>query len=367
MNTNAESEQVVRLAAVGDLLLVPAPEGRPYPREPGLISVEIRELFAGCDVVFGNLECALPGDGRSVPAEPRVIATPELVRAVRAAGFSIVTLANNHAFDCYEPGFESLRSLLDELGLVHFGAGLNLDEAAAPAILEVGGLRLAFAAAVDQRSGMSQFAGPTQYGVPLLEVDRLTEQVRHLRSQVDHVIVSVHWGEERFLLPSPAQIGQAHALVDAGASIVLGHHPHVVQGMEIHRGAPIIYSLGNFFADEVPFADGGAVRWNRTGRTGCILTADLHPDGVSNVCQVPTYDPGRLVELDHGRFGRRRIDKTNRAIARGVTVKRYRREHLWVKTIKPALGYLRWSKLKKLRWRQIRNAFRGLLQSRRVE
>jgi poly-gamma-glutamate capsule biosynthesis protein CapA/YwtB (metallophosphatase superfamily) len=344
LSATGTSDAVVRLAAVGDLLLAPDPAGTPYPRDPALIAPEVRAVLRGCDVVFGNLECTLPGDGRSVAAEPRVIATPELVRAVRAAGFNIVTLANNHTFDCFQPGYENLRGLLKELALPHFGAGMNLDEATAAAIFEAHGLRLAFLGAVDHRSGPYQFAAANQWGVAPLHLDRLTRQIRELRPHVDHVLVSLHWGEERFLIPSPAQVDQAHALVDAGASMVLGHHPHVLQGLEIRRGAPIAYSLGNFIADEVYFTDGDAVRWNRTGRTGCILLAELGPGpAVANVRQVPTYDPGRKVELDHGSFGPRRIAKASRAIARGVTPRRYRREHLWVKTIKPIVQFLRWS------------------------
>ena len=188
------------------------------------------------------------------------------------------------------------------LELRHFGAGMNLDEAAAPAIVEAGGLRLAFLAAVDQRSGPYRFAAEDQWGVAPLDVDRLARQIRDLREQVHHVVVSVHWGEERFLIPSPVQIEQAHAIVDAGASIVLGHHPHVLQGLEFYRGAPIIYSLGNFIADDVYFSDGDAIRWNRTERTGCILLAELSESAVVNVRQVPTFDTGRLVELDRRRL-----------------------------------------------------------------
>ena len=106
-------------------------------------------------------------------------------------------------------------------------------------------------------------------------MDRLVRQIQELRQHVDHVIVSLHWGEERFLIPSPVQVEQAHALADAGASMVLGHHPHVLQGLEVYRGVPIIYSLGNFVADEVHFTNGDAVRWDRVGQTGCILRADF--------------------------------------------------------------------------------------------
>ena len=367
MSTSTISAPRIRFAAVGDLLLASPPAGHPYPRSLELISPPVRTLLEENDVVFGNLECTLPGDGRRIPLEPRVVATEELVRAVKRAGLSIVTLANNHTFDCLEPGFENLRNLLGEIGLPHFGAGRNLDEAAATSILEVHGLRMAFVGAADERSGAGQFASADQAGVAPLDIDRLTEQIRDLRRRVDHVIVSLHWGEERFLIPSPIQVDQAHTLAAAGASMVIGHHPHVLQGMETCHEVPIIYSLGNFIADVVHFTDGHVIRWNRTERTGCILTAELSKEGVHNIRQIPTHDPGRTVELDDSPFGPRRIETTRKVIARGVTLARYRREHLWVKTIKPALNRLHWQRIKELRFRHFRKAIGQVLRSRTAE
>ncbi|MDD4270415.1 MAG: CapA family protein [Pirellulales bacterium] len=348
----------LRLAAVGDLLLAPPLDGTPYPRNRRLVDDSIRQVFSECDLVLGNLECTLPGDGACVPTEPRVVATPDLVRAVAEAGFGVVTLANNHAFDCCEPGFQNLKGLLGKLRLPHFGAGMNLEEAAAPLFLDVRGLRIALLGAVDARSGPSHFATPSGFGVAPLNIERLERQVGQLRSQVSHVIVSLHWGDERFSIPSPAQIEQAHRLVASGASIVLGHHPHVLQGAERVDGKPIAYSLGNFFADEVHLSDGDAVRWDRTGRTGAILVAKLSKNGVAEVRHLPTYDSGRLVELDRSGFGGRRIERTARAIAQGVSPSRYRREHLWVNGVKPALRRLRWSELARLRPRDFAKAVR---------
>lgn len=352
--------RTVRLAAVGDLLLTPPPRGTPYRRLPKLIASDVRAVFAECDVALANFEFTLPGEGRQVATEPRVIGTPDLVRWVAAAGFNVVSLANNHAFDCMEGGFLKLRGLLEELGLRHFGAGMDLDEAAAPAIVERHGIRIGFLGAADERSGVSQFAGPNRWGVAPLDVERLIRQIQALRGEVDHAVVSVHWGEERFSIPSPGQIEIARALVDGGASMVLGHHPHMLQGLEVYRGAPIAYSLGNFFADEVYFSDGDAVRWGRAGRTGCILTAELSNTAVTEIRQVPTYDSGKLVEIDRGRFGARRIAATGRAIVGGVTATRYRRERLWVKTIMPIFSKFQWSNLKRFSSDKVRKALHRL-------
>jgi len=357
----------IRLAAVGDILLADGRLAAGPDRASRIIGPELRRRLDECDVVFGNLECTLPGSGETVPTEPRVVATPRLVRSVLENTFDVVSLANNHTFDCLEGGHHEVRDLLEEIGIPCFGAGDDLDGAAAPAILNVKGIRIALLGAVDERSGAGQFAGPRQWGVAPLDVGRMTGAVRRLHRDVDHVVVSLHWGEERFLFPSPMQIEQAHALAEAGTSLILGHHPHVIQGLETYRGVPIIYSLGNFVACDVPFSDGDVMAWNRTERTGCVLTVELGPDGAAVVGQTPTFDSGRTVELDESGFGDRRIARANHALARGVTLGRYRREYFLAKTVKPALDHLRWSRLKRLRLRNVRNALAGLFRGRKAD
>ena len=365
--TTGVENKSVRLAAVGDLLLAAGPAGRDPPREAAAIFAEVRPLFQEADLIVGNLECTLPGSGATVPTEPRVVATEDLVRAVAAAGVTTVSLANNHMFDCLAEGFHRLRRLLDELGITYFGAGDNLAEAAAPAIVQVRGMRVGFLGAADPRTGPSGFAEPGVPGAAPLKMTNLIDAIRRLRAEVDHVIVSLHWGEERLSIPSPAQVAQAHALAEAGASLVLGHHPHVLQGLEVYRGVPIIYSLGNFVACDVPYTDGDRLIWNRTERTGCVLRVDLGPDGAQGIRQIATYDDGVRVGPDTSGFGDRRIARVNRALARGVTPARYRREYFWVKVLRPALAHLKGSNLKRLRPRKVWKFLAGLGHARKAE
>jgi len=355
----------LRLAAVGDFLLTDGQGGAALAPER---LAGIRPFLEACDLVLGNLECTLPGDEGAVPTEPRVIATPQSIRAALGRTFRVVTLANNHAFDCFASGFRRVKAVLADLGVAHFGAGETLAEAEAPAVLAVGGARVALLGAVDERSGPTPVASADGPGVAPLDVARLADRIAAARADADHVVVSVHWGEERFLIPSPAQVDAARRLVEAGASLVIGHHPHVVQGLETWQGRPIAYSLGNFIANEVPFANGDRVTWTRTGRTGAILTADLSAGGgVAGAALTPTYDSGSRIETDRSGFGDRRIARANRALARGITLGRYRREYFLVKTVRPALDYLRWLRLRRLRLRHIRKALAGLFHAGKAE
>lgn len=335
----ATPSPLIRVAAVGDLLLTTRP-GSPAPgRGLEALSGSIRELFASCDLVLANLECTLPG-GRLVPTEPRVFTSDKQLHSLAESGIRCVSLANNHGFDAGDEGFASLTARLDDLGISWFGAGGNLADARRPLLLEIRGIRLGLLGAVDASTGMRQFAGDGSSGVPRLEPERLRREIEQLRKEVDHVILSPHWGEERFRFPSPQQVEQARSFIDAGASMVMGHHPHVIQGMETYRGRPIQYSLGNFLINHVYWDSGDYLTWNRFERTGCILVADLTKDAITNIRQVPVYDDGASIDIDTSGKGEGFLKKANRMLAKSISVSKYQRERLRVSFLLPALAKL---------------------------
>lgn len=354
----------IRLAAVGDLLLTTRPGSALPGRGMEALSEEIRQLFADCDLVLANLECTLPGSD-PVASEPRVFAGEAQLRGLPAAGITAVTLGNNHAFDGGDDGFSRLTGALDTLGIAWCGAGINRDEAQRPLILNIKGIRIAILPAVAGSSGMYRFATETSSGVAPLDTDALCRRVAALRREVDHVILTPHWGEERFRFPSPTQVEQARAFIEAGASLVLSHHPHVVQGLEFHRQAPIAYSLGNFLANEVYWDNGDTLTWNRFERTGCILLVELDATGVRNVQQIPVFDDGTTIAIDTNGRGERYLERANRYLREGITPLRYRREAFRVRTLLPILGQLRWEKLRRLRPGHLGKAIRLFLQGLR--
>jgi poly-gamma-glutamate capsule biosynthesis protein CapA/YwtB (metallophosphatase superfamily) len=337
--TNSSSS--VRFAAIGDLLLT-TPRGAVAPgRGLEALSDELRQLFASCDIVLANLECTLPGK-EMVPTEPRVFTSEAQVLGLAEAGINTVSLANNHAFDGGNEGFKKLTDLLDRQKIAWFGAGLTLSDAGRPLILDIKGIRLAIIGAVDASSGMNQFSGPSQSGVPQLDEKSLCQQIKLLSGNIDQIILSPHWGHERFRFPSPEQIRSGHAFIDAGAAMVLGHHPHVVQGMEFYKECPIIYSLGNFIANHVYWDSGDFLTWNRFERTGCIILAELEKCRIKSVKRIPVFDDGRSISIDASGRGERYLRNANQMLAKGVTRNRYRRENFRVSLILPILSRLRW-------------------------
>jgi gamma-polyglutamate biosynthesis protein CapA len=192
------------------------------------------------------------------------------------AGFDALSLANNHSGDYGLEALVDTFDLLEQAGIAVVGAGRTITEAQQMRVLDVNGLRVGILAA-NQIPPTSFSAADDRPGHLFPDVDTLAELVAEGRHHADVVLVSCHWGIEYASYPSAAQHRLGRALAEAGAALVIGHHPHVIQGLEIGAHSLIAYSLGNFVFDMgVPgTADGLALR--------CLLdvsgvkTAELLP------------------------------------------------------------------------------------------
>jgi hypothetical protein len=241
----------LRIVAVGDLSFngayarVLQRQGTDFPFR------HVAQPWRGADLLLGNLESPLTTAPKVVPAKLTLRAAPQAAEALRDAGFDAVALANNHAMDYGARGLEQTRANLAAAGIPAVGAAENADRAAAPLILHRQGQSIGLLAFchVEQRSAL--YAGPDSPGVAAFEIEDAVRRVRELRAQVDWVIVQLHWGQELAALPLPQQRVWARALVESGADLILGHHPHILQPLELIGGVPVFYSLGNFLFSEM--------------------------------------------------------------------------------------------------------------------
>lgn len=336
------------IIAIGDILFTYNSEEANYTRELSCLSQEIKKLFNRYNLVIGNLECTLPSN-KMISTEPRVYCSIDQIKSLKNAGIKIVNLANNHTFDSYSNGFQKMKSILDFEKISWFGAGRDWREATQARHVEVDGIKIAFLGFCDPSTGQSIFASEDSPGVAPFDIKTAVEIVRETKATSHHVIVSIHWGEERFRFPSPKQVDEARALIEAGASAVLGHHPHVIQGMEIYKGRPIAYSLGNFLANKVYFSNGDYISWSKFERTGMILVIELNKQTVTGVEQIPTLDTGENIIIDHSPWGEKCIRRANAFLKKGVTQDAYRREAFRVKVVQPVLQNLRLRRLKRVR------------------
>ncbi|MEW6411337.1 MAG: CapA family protein [Candidatus Zixiibacteriota bacterium] len=262
----------LKLLSVGDILLQTRNDRHPFER--------VAPLLADKDVLLGNLEVALTGSALAAEKSVPLVGHPEHVKYLREAGFDILSVANNHILDAGVEGFNDTLATLADNGIRIIG-GANRKFPQSDCTLDSNGIRLGFLA--------YYIHGRTVESSGIV-INRLEERaavadIRRLKQQCHHVVLSLHWGTEKSFYPSPSQIDLAHRLVDSGASIILGHHPHVIQGIEEYKGALIAYSLGNFQfllnpADLPPHKD------RRTNRS-IILQISLSENTVDSYETIP--------------------------------------------------------------------------------
>lgn len=230
------------LLAGGDVLLdLTEPEGvDPFTKvEPSLSSA---------DVAIVNLEMAITERGEPYDKEFVFRAPGSAALTLAGAGIDVVSLANNHILDFGSVGLEDTISVLDEVGILRPGAGANNAEAYAPRVLVLDNeIRVAFVSASAIIPGGFS-AGAERPGIADAKwaIPRVLAAVRAAASGNDVVVVSIHWGVERATCPSQDQRDLAQQLIEAGANLILGHHPHVLQPIETFDRTVIAYSLGNF-------------------------------------------------------------------------------------------------------------------------
>jgi poly-gamma-glutamate capsule biosynthesis protein CapA/YwtB (metallophosphatase superfamily) len=238
-----------------------------------------KTLFADADIVFGDLEAPLSLRGHPREKVITFRANPEIGRDLATLGFKVLSLANNHSLDY---GNEALMDTIETLranGVSTVGAGINLDAAMEPFIADLRGHRLGFmafscllpvgAAAARDRPGIAPIHVHTSYeidsyslmeqpGIPAVvrtwadpnDLQQAVSSIKELRSRVDFLAASIHWGQGSAEEISEYQRPLAHALIDAGTDIVFGQHVHTVQGVEAYKGKAIMYSPSGFISQQ---------------------------------------------------------------------------------------------------------------------
>lgn len=293
----------MNLACAGDVM-INRPDAHSMLRH-------VAGILKGADVAYCNLEGPMCDTGEKHPGKAGISlhlrSTPQAADALVEAGVDVVSLANNHALDYGAAGLDQTVKLLDGAGIAHAGAGRDLAAARQPALLEMNGLRIALLsytsvcvppfAATATTPGVAMIRIKTTYaanlrlfqqpGSPMLtrtagepeDVAMLLDDVKAAKASADVVIVAWHWGiSERWGKLADYQRELGHAVIDAGANAIIGHHAHMLLGVEFYRGCPIFYSLGNFAFDlDHPYFR----------RESAIVLCDVSRGGVANVGVIP--------------------------------------------------------------------------------
>ncbi len=302
---NATQEEPIRMVFGGDIVLgnsflvdnIPASWDRSY-------FSGVRRLFKHADLVFGNLEGALTdrNDTLKNAASGRQFAfkfPPRYAGLLRNEGFSIVNVANNHAFDFREEGFRDTLRNLEQAGVLFTGPRDRIET------LTVRGLKIS----------MVGFTYSSRFN-SVFELEHDAALVRQAKADGAYVIVTFHAGaegpdaiwhtdeDEMFLGEDRGNtVGFAHAMIDAGADLAVGHGPHVLREAECYRGHPIVYSLGNFVG-------AGGLSSKKVAAVSALLEVSVNPDGtLRGIDLAPIrFDERRLPQLDARAFGTRLVN-----------------------------------------------------------
>jgi len=237
------------------------------------------------DMRIVNLECPLVDEGSPVSKSGAVLkGISDHISGLSRIPFEVATLANNHVFDYGIEAFDKTRQLLHQNNIKTVGAGMSLKEAAAPLMVSTNGLTIAI---INFSEGEDLTAAGENPGVFGWEVDAVVSQVQDLKRRVNATIVICHGGVEYIPYPPPYLAAAFQRIADAGADLIIGHHPHVPQGVQIRNKVPICYSLGNFV-----FFQPTDLQFRKIGY---FVKAGIAENGVSHIRIVPyEFLPTRL-------------------------------------------------------------------------
>ena len=273
----------VLMTAVGDILV--------DRKEPDTLFAHTAKYFRESDIAFGQMETCYSDKGSKGSSGPRGANNkdPHNLPAIPNAGFNVVSVASNHILDWGRDALLDCIERFRKAKVVPFGAGANSAEARTPAIIERGGMKIGFLGycsvapksyySAAEKCGVAPMQAITHYepieddqpGNPARimtypfqpDLDALLEDVKKLRPQVDILIVSIHWGIHHIKgAIADYQPVVAHAAIDAGCDLILGHHPHILHGVEIYKGKVVLYSMGNFAFDLTHVDRGMDAVWN---------------------------------------------------------------------------------------------------------
>ncbi len=261
----------------------------------------VREYLRNADLMLANLENPVLADAAFHPGGTTFHGDLRLLPILTDAGIDGAALANNHILDAGEAGLAETMRHLDDAGIDHAGAGMDLASAREPMVFDLGGTKVGVLNYQNVPSYEWAWATEGTAGTaPLLE-NMLREDVERLEQRVDTVIVMPHWGDEYTATPEPGQVELARSAVDAGANLVVGGHAHWAKGIEVYEEAPVFYGVGNFLFDQA---------WFEETSTGAFAEITLYEGRVVQAKPVPfiilDYSQPNFLLPDGG--GRRVLD-----------------------------------------------------------
>ncbi len=255
----ATEQKPISLSFVGDVSLADnwyiAPQYDKRGGINGILSDDILKIMKDSDFMVANSEFTVSNRGSALKGKTYTFrAKPERLKIYEEMGVDLVSLANNHVYDYGETAFLDMLEAFEKYEIPHVGAGRNLEEAEKAYIIKIGSFNFAFVAATRAEKNIFT-AGATKDSPGVFRCYDPSEMIRVIKElrkdeSIDYIIPMIHFGRENSHDLEKEQVSSAHAYIDAGADMIIGHHAHTLQGVEIYKDKPIIYNLGNFLFNE---------------------------------------------------------------------------------------------------------------------
>lgn len=244
----------------------------------GILSENLLEKMRGVHIMMLNNEFAYSTRGSKIPDKTYTFrAHPDRVNILHDMGVDIVSLANNHSLDYGQDALLDTFDVLDQAGIPYVGAGKDINRAKAAIYLEAEDYTIGFLSASRVIYAMDWYATEDRPGMlGTYDPEILLKEIEEAREKCDYLVVFVHWGIEGDNYPQEYQKNLGRAYIDSGADIVIGAHPHVVQGFEYYKGKPIVYSLGNFW-------------FSSYNRESALLQVTINPDHTVETKILPVF------------------------------------------------------------------------------
>ena len=239
--------------------------------------LEVGDVLRSADLTFGNLEGPISDRGHNQGSIYSFRADPRVIEGLVFAGMDVLSLANNHIWDWGRDALLDTISILEGVNVVPVGVGANYEQANEPALFNVGDAKIAVLAYTNLLPESLEADTETP-GLSDFDLGKVEMIVNDLSEEGYLVVVSIHWGDEYEMLSNDSQKNIGRSLIDAGADLIVGHHPHVVQELEQYGNGWIAYSLGNFIFDQTFSAE--------TMR-GAALRVELDGEKINNVSLLP--------------------------------------------------------------------------------
>jgi len=322
-----EPRSTIRISAVGDIALNGRYNQIVNAGNLRALATSVAPLLAGSDIAVGNLEGPLTTRPSVGPAWCFTLrGHPAYAPILRDAGLNVLSLANNHMMDHGWEGLEDTCTHLRAAGIRYFGAGRSLREAREPLRITVRGLRIAFLAYCNVSVLSPIYADVDRPGVAPARRSYILADIAAAQRENNVVIVCMHWGQEHVRYPAPKHRRLAFEMIAAGANLIIGHHPHVLQGVERVAKGAVSYSLGNFVFSEEDWQGTNRkgehfsmpYRLSESARRAAVWRVVMDGQGpVLDEHLVPTYlGPDLLPALDRRPECQTEIARNRKALSR---------------------------------------------------